>query len=165
MLKDWSPQMLLHEPNYGIEGETVAITSLWLTRATCSPDLFYLFPGIRTEIGFPGSFAVKCGHRTEFYMGNTGITMWALLGLPHKNSWMPDSVLFSPDSAEPGKRGDHVSQIVESQDGRIRGPWITPRQASSPQEAEARNKHPLCQGLESVRTKRLSLSSHLSVDT
>ena len=35
--------------------------------------LFFFF-GNRTEIGFPASFAVRCGRRTDFFLGNPGIS-------------------------------------------------------------------------------------------
>ena len=41
-LQRCSSQMLLHELNYGIEGEPIAISTLWLTQAGHYPHLFYL---------------------------------------------------------------------------------------------------------------------------
>lgn len=58
--------------------------------------------------------------------------MCALLGLLHKNSQMPSSVLFSLDSAEPGKLGNQVLQRVEPQMVASGSPEFTPGQASSP---------------------------------
>lgn len=52
----------------------VDFNTLWLRWASCSSDLFCLIPGNKVEIGFPASFAVKCGHRTEFFPGNTSIS-------------------------------------------------------------------------------------------
>ena len=39
--------------------------------------------------------------------------MGAILGLPYKNSPMPSSVIFSSDSIEPGKLGNHVLLTAE----------------------------------------------------